>query len=54
MKKEINNIIEHWLGNRKNTMDFSLLEKGIQNLLDKKLIKLKKEQIDFLGKLTKE
>ena len=43
MKKEIENIIGYWLANRKNTMNFSLLEKGIQNLLNKQREEIKKK-----------
>ena len=47
MKKEIENIIGYWLANRKNTMNFSLLEKGIQNLLNKQREEIK-EKVDNL------
>jgi len=32
-KEEIDKIINYWLGNRKNTMDFSLLKSGVKELL---------------------
>jgi len=51
MKKEIENIIGYWLANRKNTMNFSLLEKGIQNLLDKQREEIKEIVGDKLDEL---
>ena len=42
---KIGDIIGYWLGNRKNVMDFNLLEKGIQDLLDKQ----KEEVISYIG-----
>lgn len=33
MNKKIQNIINYWFGNRKNTMDVNLLESGIEDLL---------------------
>jgi len=42
-KKEIENIIGYWIENRKNVMDFNLLEEGIQNLLDKQRNEIKEK-----------
>ena len=40
---KIGDIIGYWLGNRKNVMDFNLLEKGIQDLLDKQKEEIKEK-----------